>query len=107
MARCTNCNKVLPFNKVAFLSKRKKVVECQTCHTVLEADEKQLGIIGGISGGVGALLGFLTMYSIVSNVRLAMLFLFVGLIMALVGAIIQNQIIKLRPKDLNGLREKL
>jgi hypothetical protein len=78
MVRCTNCNEVLPFKKVAFLSKRKNIVECQKCHTVLEGDEKQLGIIGGISGGAGGLLGFLTVYSFPDNIGLAALFFIVS-----------------------------
>lgn len=79
MARCTNCNGVLPFNKVAFLSKRKNVVVCPKCHTVLEGEQKQLGTIGGITGGIGGLLGFLTVSSFLNNVGLAMLFLLVAI----------------------------
>lgn len=104
MARCTNCNGLLPFKKVAFLSKRKNIVECPKCHTVLEGEQKQLGTIGGITGGIGGLLGFLTVYSFLNNVGLAILFLLVSISVILIGAIIQNQIIKLKPKDLNALQ---
>lgn len=99
MARCTNCNEVLPFNKVAFLSKRKNIVECPRCHTFLEGNDKQLGIIGGVFGGMGAIFGFLTVYSFLNNIGIAISFLLTAILVVLIGAIIQNQVIKLKPRN--------
>jgi len=98
MAKCTNCKNVLPFSKVALLSKRKNRVECTKCHTVLEAEQKQLGTIGGIFGAIGGLLGFLTVYGFLNNVGSAALFLSATVIVMLGGAIHQNRVIRLKPE---------
>lgn len=102
MAKCTNCKNVLPFSKVAFLSKRKNLLECKKCHTVLEAEEKQLGTIGGIFGGIGGLLGFLTVYGFLNNVGSAALFLLATVTVMLGGAILQNKVIRLKPAHSNS-----
>jgi hypothetical protein len=100
MARCTNCNSVLPFTKVAFLSKRKNAIECQKCRTVLEGDQKQLGIIGGISGGLGGLFGFLSVYAFLNKIDFAGWFLLSAITVVIILAMIQNQIVKLHVKDM-------
>jgi hypothetical protein len=106
MARCANCNEALPFTKVALLSKRKNIVECPHCHTILEGEEKQLATIGATTGGIGGLLGFLTVYSFLPNAGLAILFLLMTISAMLISAILQNQIIKLKPKNLDALQQK-
>lgn len=101
MATCTHCNEPLPFRKVAFLSKWRNNVQCPTCHHILEGDENQLGIIGGISGGVGGVFGFLTVYSFLDQPQRAPIFFLFCILAVFTGAIIQYRVIKLKPKTSN------
>jgi len=56
MAKCPNCNKGLPFFKVAFLSRMRNKVQCDACHKMLAADKAMLGKVGMLGGGLAAIL---------------------------------------------------
>lgn len=80
------------------MSKRNNSIECKKCNTILEADKKQLTILGGIGGGIAGTFGCLTIYSFTYNPDLTVVFLGLVIITIIVGAVIQNQIIKLNVK---------
>jgi CXXC-20-CXXC protein len=98
MARCKKCNETLSVKAVSFMSKRNNIIECKKCNTFLEGDKKQLAILGGIGGAIAGSFGFLTVYSLTNKSGFTLLFLVIVIITLLVGAVIQNQIIKLNVK---------
>lgn len=80
------------------MSKRNNTVECKKCHTILEGNQKQLGIIGGFGGAVGGLFGFLTVYAFFNYSDLALPLLLGTVSAVLIAAIIQNKMIKLKAR---------
>lgn len=85
MANCPHCNSKLPFFNVAFLSRMRNKVQCQSCHKVLEAEKFLLGIVGALSGGSAALLiiwnkevfGYAS-YAIIKALVLSFALIFIG-----------------------------
>lgn len=61
MKTCSNCGEKFPLMKLGFLTIFNNEIQCKACKAIFEADQKQLGITGGLGGLVG---GFGGMYII-------------------------------------------